>query len=119
MLEVRGDLDLTQEPLDPDHRSEVGTQDLQGDWSVVLHIASEVHGRHAALTHLAVNDVPAGKRCIELFGGMHTHQYSHHRAAMASKGFALIWNQPTASAVLSRLPNQYYLLGDLTDASSS
>ena len=57
MLQVGRDLDLGQEPLDAEHRAQLGIQDLERDLAVVAHVAGEVDGRHPAATDLAVNGV--------------------------------------------------------------
>src|SRR3970040_1019661 len=46
MLELGGDLDLTQEPRAADRRAEILLQHLDRDLTVVLEVLGEVHGRH-------------------------------------------------------------------------
>ena len=59
MLQVGGDLDLGQEPFEAEYGTEFGFQDFQRDIAVVLDIAREVDGGHAALAELAFDGVPA------------------------------------------------------------
>ncbi len=68
MLEVGGDLDLLEEPFRANHRREFESKDLDGDPTVVLDVVSEVHGRHAAGTELALDGVAVRKRAGEAFG---------------------------------------------------
>ena len=48
--ELGSDVDLTQEPLGPHDRRELGFQDLQGDLPIVLQIVGEINRSHSALT---------------------------------------------------------------------
>jgi hypothetical protein len=57
MLEVRGDLDLAQEPLDPEHGPELGVEDLVGDLPIVPEVAGEVHRGHPTASDLAVDRI--------------------------------------------------------------
>jgi hypothetical protein len=61
MRELRGDLDLAQEPVRAEERRELGVQDLEGDRAVVLEVLGETDGGHAAAAQLALDLVPAGK----------------------------------------------------------
>ena len=69
MLQVRGDLDLAQEPLDAEHRAEFRLEHLEGDAPFMAQVARQVHGRHAAFADLAVNHVSIGERGSELVEG--------------------------------------------------
>ncbi len=57
MLQVRGGLDLAEEPLGADDGGEFGAEDLDGDLAVVLEVMREVDGGHAALAELALKAV--------------------------------------------------------------
>ena len=59
MLQPRGP-DLGEEPLGAQCSAQVGVEDLDGDVAIVLEIAREVHGDHAALSELAFDAVAAG-----------------------------------------------------------
>ncbi len=49
MSQVRRRLDLGQETLGTDDRSQLGLQDLEGDFALVLDVVGQVHRGHAAL----------------------------------------------------------------------
>ena len=49
MLQRGRGLDLHHEALGADHRGQLGLQDLEGDFAVVLEILGQVHRGHAAL----------------------------------------------------------------------
>ena len=59
MLEVGCRLDLGQESLGPDHRGQLGLEDLQRDLSLVFEVVGQVDRRHAALTELTLDGVAA------------------------------------------------------------
>ena len=61
MLQVRGGLDLDQEPLGADDGGQFGLQDLERDLAVVLQVLGQVHRGHAALAELALDAVAAGQ----------------------------------------------------------
>ena len=61
MLQVRGDADLAQKPLDAEHRAELGVEHLERDVALVPEVAREVDGRHAAGADLALDGVAAGE----------------------------------------------------------
>ena len=74
VLQVRGDLDLVQEPLRADDRGELGPEHLERDRAIVFEVAREVDGRHAALTEVPLDAVAVGERggelgCEVLHGG--------------------------------------------------
>ena len=52
---------LGQEPLGADHRGEFSAEHLEGDLSFVADVLREIHGRHPARAHLALDDVPTDK----------------------------------------------------------
>ena len=66
MLQLRGRLDLAQEPLGAERGAEVGMQHLDRDVAIVLEVVREVDGRHAAGAELALDAVAVGKRGGEL-----------------------------------------------------
>ena len=57
MLEIRGDLDLGQEPFG----SQLGFQDLQRDLAFVLDIVGQVDGSHPAFAELTLDRVATVK----------------------------------------------------------
>ena len=62
MVEPGGDLDLGQEPLDPEHGAELGAEHLERHLPVVLEVGGEVDRRHAAGAELALDPVPLLQR---------------------------------------------------------
>jgi len=62
VLQVCRDADCAQEPLDAEHRAELGAEDLERDRAVVLRVARQEHGGHAALPDLALDTVAIGER---------------------------------------------------------
>ena len=68
MLEVGGDLDFREEPLDPEHRPQLGIQDLEGDLAVVADVVREEYRGHAAPADFAVNRVSAFERAGQIGG---------------------------------------------------
>ena len=71
MGEPGGDLDLAQEALGPIAAASSGLQDLDRDRAVVLEVAGEVDGRHAAAADLALDSVATGKRLRQAIGLRH------------------------------------------------
>ena len=67
MLEVRGDLDLGEETLDPEHGAKLGLEDLERDGAPVLYIAREEDRRHATGADLAFDLVAAREGRAQLF----------------------------------------------------
>ncbi len=61
MLQVRGDLDLLEEPLSSDNGSQLGSQDLDRYLPAVLEILSEVHRRHTTSAQFALDGVTIGE----------------------------------------------------------
>src|SRR3990172_6607359 len=61
MLELGGDLDLTQEPRAADRRAEILLQHLDRDLTVVLEVLGEVHGRHPSRAELALHAISLGE----------------------------------------------------------
>ena len=59
MLEPRGEPNLPLEALVTHRRSQLGTEDLERHWPVVLHIPREMHRRHPASAKLALDQVLA------------------------------------------------------------
>ena len=60
MLQVRGDADFGQEPIDAEHGTEVGIEDLERDGPAMLDVAREIDRGHAATADLTVDRISAG-----------------------------------------------------------
>src|SRR5436190_3422256 len=67
VLQVRRDSDLGEEALDAHHRRELGVENLERHQAIVLEIAREVDGGHAARADLAFDGVTIGEPAKELF----------------------------------------------------
>ena len=65
VLEVRGELDLGEEPLGADHGGELGPQDLERDPPVVSEVCREIDHGHAAGADLAVEPVAVFESGLE------------------------------------------------------
>ncbi len=65
MLEIRGGLDLLQEPHGAEHCSEFGRPELQRDLALVRDVLGEVHRRRTDSTELALNAEATGERCVQ------------------------------------------------------
>jgi hypothetical protein len=59
--QLGGDLDLLQEALRSQRRRQVVAEDLDGDLAVVLEIARQIHGGHAAAADFSVDGVAVGE----------------------------------------------------------
>jgi hypothetical protein len=57
MRQAGGDLYLALKPLETDDGAEVGPEHLDGNSATVPDVGGEVHGGHAALAKLALDDV--------------------------------------------------------------
>ena len=57
MGELRGDLDLAQEPLGPERRGNLGAEHLEGDAALVAEVPGEVDRGHPAAAELALDRV--------------------------------------------------------------
>jgi hypothetical protein len=57
--EACGSLDLTQEAVRSDGFCQVGIEDFDGDWAVVLQILGQVDGGHATAADFALDGVAA------------------------------------------------------------
>jgi hypothetical protein len=66
MLEIRRDADLAQKAIGAEHRAELRIEDLERDAAVVLDVAREIDGGHAAATDLAIESVRVAQRALEL-----------------------------------------------------
>ena len=66
VLEVGGDADLGEKPLDAHDRGKLWVENLQRDVSVVLEVAREIDRRHASSADLALDCVAIGERMKEL-----------------------------------------------------
>ena len=62
MVQPGRDLDLGEEPLDAQHRAQLGPEHLERDLAVVLEVGGEVDGGHAAGAELALDPVALGER---------------------------------------------------------
>ena len=71
MVEPRRDPDLAQEPLGAEDGGQVGAQHLERDLAVVLQVAREVDGRHAARADLALDRVALGEGGAQALSGGH------------------------------------------------
>lgn len=65
MLELRGDVNLAQEPIGADHRRQLGSQHLYCDLAIVLHVSRAEHGRHTALGNLALDPISIRECCLK------------------------------------------------------
>ncbi len=70
VLEPGCRLDLAQEAIRAEHRSEFGVEHLEGDGPLVPEVASEVHGRHAAAPEFLLEHVPVAQSSIEMVYGV-------------------------------------------------
>jgi hypothetical protein len=61
VLQRRGGLDLDHEPLGPDHRGELGPEDLDRDFAVMLEVLGQIHRGHAAGPQLLLDAVAVGE----------------------------------------------------------
>ena len=68
MGQMRRDRDLAQKARGAQLAHEVGAQHLERDEPVMLAVAREIHGRHAAATELALDLVAVGKGGAERIG---------------------------------------------------
>jgi len=60
--ERRGHVDLAEEALGAERGSHIRPDDLDRHLAAVLQVASEVHGRHAALAEFPLDLITAGQR---------------------------------------------------------
>ena len=61
VLQVGGGLDLAEKTLGADHRGELGSQHLDGDFAIVLEVLCEVHRGHATGAQLPLETVAVGE----------------------------------------------------------
>jgi hypothetical protein len=71
--QTRRDLDLLQEPLDPEEGGEPGEEDLQGDIAAMLVIVGVVHGGHTAAADHPAELIALGERGLEVGGKVQRH----------------------------------------------
>ena len=57
MVQLGGECDLEKEPLSTEYGSQVGPEHLDRHFSVVLEVACEIYGCHAAVPKLALEHV--------------------------------------------------------------
>ena len=60
-MELRGDRNLSDKPLRPQRRSELGTQHLHRHIALVFDVAGEVDRGHTSRADFALDGVAAGK----------------------------------------------------------
>ena len=63
MIETRGELDLSEEPVRAESRGEIGMQNLERNQALMLCILREIYSCHSTASKLAVDGVILGK-CI-------------------------------------------------------
>ena len=61
MLQIGGDLDLSQESLGAEHRGQLRSQHFYRDFAVVLKVLGEIHRGHTALPQLPLDPVAVGE----------------------------------------------------------
>ena len=88
MIELRGDLDLSQEALGTECVGKFRLQDLERDGAVVLQVLGEVDGGHPAVAELALEAVAVGESRAE--GGQ---SIGHRPDARAHVGWCQRWCQ--------------------------
>jgi hypothetical protein len=65
MLEISGDSDLLEESLGAQHRSELGVQNLDRDFAIMLLVVREIDGGHPTTAQFAL-DCIGGERTLNL-----------------------------------------------------
>ena len=80
MLEVGCRLDLSQESLRTDNRSQLWLEHLERDLTLVLEVVCEVYRSHPALTDLALDAVAAFEGCVQAGDGIWSVQAPKMRA---------------------------------------
>src|SRR5439155_12819655 len=68
VLQPRGELDLTQEAISPERGGQRRLQHLERDRAAVLEVAGEIHGGHAALAELPLDQVSVGQGSLQRDG---------------------------------------------------
>ena len=71
MVELGGDSHFAQEPLAADDGAQVGAKNLERHLALVLQIAREVDGRHAAGADLAFDGVAVSEGGAKALSGRH------------------------------------------------
>ena len=72
MLQLGGELDFAVEPIRAERGGELGVQDLDGHFAIVLEIRGQVDGGHATAAQLALDAVTI------LEGGLQTGEDVGH-----------------------------------------
>lgn len=62
VIELGGDRDFSEEAVRSEDRSQIGSNDFDGDGAVVLEVVRQVHRGHASATEFAVDSVALLKR---------------------------------------------------------
>ena len=70
MLEVRGDLDLGQEPLAAQDGGELGVKQLDRHAPAMAQVLGEIDGGHPALAELALDPIAVGDGGCETRDGV-------------------------------------------------
>ena len=65
MLQIRGRLDLCEEALGADDRSQLRLEDLEGDLPLVLQVIREIDRRHPAFAQFALDAVTTFEGCVQ------------------------------------------------------
>ena len=65
VIQPGGDLDLTQKPVGPEGRRQLGAEHLDRHLTVMLDVAREIDRRHAAPSQLALDGIAAGEGGVE------------------------------------------------------
>ncbi len=53
----RRDADFSEKPIRADGRAEIGSQDFQRDFAVVLEVAREIHRRHSTFADVVLDGI--------------------------------------------------------------
>ena len=70
MLEMRGELDLAEEPVAAEGEGYFAAEDLDGDGAIEADVPREVDDRHSPFTELALDVVASGKSCPDALEGI-------------------------------------------------
>src|SRR5688500_18001136 len=71
MLEVGRDAHLAQKPVDAEHGTELGIENLDRDLPAVLDVPREIDRRHAAAADLPLDGVAVGQGGVKLGENVH------------------------------------------------
>ena len=79
MLQRRGDPDLAEEPVTPQHRRQLGLEHLDGDLPAVLQVLGEEHDSHPAVAELPLHAVPIAECRLKLREDVHGCPFTGER----------------------------------------